>query len=256
MVTPTLRAAVVTLLALTLLAPVAHASDSHGASASASASASAKAKSRKKVKLSEAQTLHQEYIKFDRQAEKNKDCLLDRKCIKPEDGMLEASQEAARILAVLEKRAREGDNESALYLGMILYDQARLFSARADGLRDDQSVRPTYVMLVRRSQDVYARAGGFLAQAARTGEPEACFRYGKILDDALAGKADHALAYKLYRCAALGYIERDMRPKAVDSYVRMVALSDPRDMATAEVYAKLRPEEPRSPWRKPALSAQ
>ncbi len=244
-----LRTALALLCLFPLLAPVAQASDASGASASASASA--KGKAQKKVKLSEAETLYRDYIKFDREAEKNKECLLNPKCISPEDVLLEAAQEAMRVMTTLEKRARGGESDSALYLGVILYDQARLFSAQSAALREDPTLRQSSDMLLRRSQDVYQRAGRFLAQAARSGDPDACMRYGKILDEGLAGANDRPLAYKLFRCAALGFIERDKKPQATDAYLRMAALSDPRDMATAEVYAKLRPEEPRSPWRKP-----
>lgn len=248
----------VPLFILALLAPLAQASDSHGQDpeAAAIAKANAKARAKKLAKLSESERLYEEYREFDMQAEINKACLLDSHCKKPEDGLLEASQEASKILVTLEKRARSGDNESAYYLGIVMYDQARLFAARATGLREDPSMRPTHDMLMRRAQSVYTRSSAFLAQAARSGEPEACMRYGGILAEGLGGEIDRALAYKLFRCAALGFIAREKRGNATDAYLRMVELSDPRDIATAEVYAKLRPDEPKSPWRKPPKHAE
>lgn len=258
MATLSLRASLVTLFILALLAPMAQASDSHGHDDGAAAAAKAreKARAKKMAKLGVAERLYEEYREFDMQAEINKACLLNSNCKKPEDGLLEASQEAAKVLVTLEKRARSGDNDSGYYLGIIMYDQARLFTARAGALREDPSMRPTHDMLMKRAQDVYTRSGAFLAQAARGGEPEACMRFGGILADGLGGQIDRPLAYKLFRCAALGFISREQRGRATDAYLRMLEMSDPRDIATAEVYAKLRPEEPKSPWRKPARQAE
>ena len=258
MATLSLRTSLVTLFLLTLLAPMAQASDSHGHDDAAAVSAKAREKARVKklAKLGVAERLYEEYRHFDMQAELNKACLLDSHCKKPEDGMLEASQEASKILTTLEKRARDGDNESAYYLGIVMYDQARLFAARASGMREDPSMRPTHDMLMRRAQGVFQQSGAFLAQAARGGEPEACMRYGGILADGLGGQIDRKLGYKLFRCAALGFIDREQRGRATDAYLRMLEMSDPRDIATAQVYAKLRPEEPKSPWRKPPKHAE
>lgn len=259
MATLSLRASLVTLLIIALLAPMAQASDAHGGhddEAAAAAKVREKARAKKLAKLGVAERLYEEYREFDMQAEINKACLLDSHCKKPEDGLLEASAEASKILATLEKRARGGDNDSAYYLGIVLYDQSRLFVARASGLREDPSLRPSHDMLMKRSQDGFQRSGAFLAQAARGGEPEACMRYGSILADGLGGEINRGLAYKLFRCAALGFIDREQRARATDAYLRMLEMSDPRDIGTAQVYAKLRPEEPKSPWRKPPRHAE
>lgn len=250
------RPAFAALMVFSLLAPLAQASDSHGASASASAAAKAKAKKKKLAELSDAERLYEEYKEFDLEAERSKACLMDPHCKQPEDGVLNASKEAARVLDELAKRARKGDNDSAFYLGLVMYDQARLLSARAGALREDPALKTTYNMLVKRAQSEYERSTRYLAQASRAGEPEACMRFGAILAEGLGGQTDKALAYKLFRCAALGFLEREQRIKATDAYLRMLPLSDPRDLATAEVYSKLRPEEPRSPWRKPTRTTE
>ena len=175
-------------------------------------------------------------------------CLRAQRCFTDEGRLLDAMETGRRVSQALADLAQGGDADAAYERGLIALQSAQAHASRSAAETDTQFPGSTAVLRQRRAQET-TTAEKYLSMAAMKHHPPACLALAQQLSQRIP-QTEPSLVARLYRCAVVGFSDRNDRAAAIDAFIKMREACSPMDPMLVEAHAVIyRNSPPDRPWR-------